>query len=376
MTPRIAFYAPMKPLDHPVPSGDRQLGRLIRRALMEAGHDVAIGARTRTWSRHGGPEQETLRDAAEAEAETVIAEWHGAPSPPADLWFTYHLYHKAPDWIGPRVADAFGLPYVVAEASRALKQEHGPWALGFASADTALKRASAVIALHQEDADGLSAVVPAERIRLLPPFIDTTAFAERPATSGPHNPVRLLTIAMMRAGDKERSYRVLADALNRLAAYPWSLTIAGDGEAAERLRPLFPPDRTTWLGRVDPDRVPDLCGQSDVFVWPAVNEAFGLVFLEAQAAGLAVVGGRSGGVPDLVEHGTTGYLAPEGDAAGFADALRILFDHPDRIPIFGRAGQSAVLAHHGLKTGGASLSAILKAVAGDDALSSSGQKVS
>lgn len=373
MTLRVAFYAPMKPLDHPVPSGDRQLGRLIRRALIEAGHDVAIGATTRTWSRHGGPEQEALRAEAEAEAETIIAEWRDAPAPPADLWFTYHLYHKAPDWIGPRVADAFSLPYVVAEASRALKRAHGPWALGFASADAALKRAAAVIAMHQEDAAGLSAVVPAKRIRLVPPFIDTTAFPVRAMTSNPPKPVRLLTIAMMRAGDKERSYRVLADALNRLAAYPWTLTIAGDGEAAERLRPLFPPDRTTWLGRVDPDRVPDLCSKSDVFVWPAVNEAFGLVFLEAQAAGLAVVGGRSGGVPDLVEHGKTGYLAPEGDDSGFADALRTLFDHPERIPVFGRAGQSAVRDKHGLNTGGLSLSAILEAVVSDGTLSGSGQ---
>lgn len=372
MTLRIAFYTPMKPLDHPIPSGDRQLGRLIRRALIEAGHDVQIGATTRTWSRNGGPEQEELRDRAEAEAETVIAQWHDAPSPPADLWFTYHLYHKAPDWIGPRVAQAFGLPYVVAEASRALKRSQGPWALGFAAADTALSRAAAVIALHREDAVGLSAIVPAERIKLVPPFIDTSAFPERDLPAIPPKTVRLLTIAMMRAGDKEHSYRVLADALGRLTAYPWTLTIAGDGDTAERLRPLFPADRTTWLGRVEPDRVAALCRQHDVFVWPAVNEAFGLVFLEAQAAGLAVVGGRSGGVPDLVEHGKTGYLAAEGDASGFADALRRLFDHPDRIPAFGRAGRSAVLEKHGLQTGGSSLSAILEAVAGDAALSGPG----
>ena len=34
-----------------------------------------------------------------------------------DLWFTYHLYYKAPDWLGPRVAEALSIPYVVAEAS-------------------------------------------------------------------------------------------------------------------------------------------------------------------------------------------------------------------------------------------------------------------
>src|SRR3546814_1683340 len=42
------------------------------------------------------------------------------------LWFTYHLYYKAPDWIGPKVARALRIPYVVAEASVAYKRASGP----------------------------------------------------------------------------------------------------------------------------------------------------------------------------------------------------------------------------------------------------------
>src|SRR6185503_3774124 len=68
------------------------------------------------------------------------------------LWFTYHLYHKAPDWIGPRVADAVGIPYVVAEASFAPKrQANGPWRTGHAAVESALRRADAVIALNSAD---------------------------------------------------------------------------------------------------------------------------------------------------------------------------------------------------------------------------------
>jgi len=38
------------------------------------------------------------------------------------LWFTYHHYYKRPDWLGPRVSAALGIPYIVAEASHAAKR--------------------------------------------------------------------------------------------------------------------------------------------------------------------------------------------------------------------------------------------------------------
>ena len=41
---KIAFTAPMKPLDHPVPSGDRTMGRLIVKALESLGHEVTIAS--------------------------------------------------------------------------------------------------------------------------------------------------------------------------------------------------------------------------------------------------------------------------------------------------------------------------------------------
>ena len=45
-------------------------------------------------------------------------------------WFTYHLYHKAPDWIGPRISETLKIPYIIAEASYAAKQSGGPWDSG------------------------------------------------------------------------------------------------------------------------------------------------------------------------------------------------------------------------------------------------------
>jgi glycosyltransferase involved in cell wall biosynthesis len=79
-----------------------------------------------------------------------------------------------------------------------------------------------------------------------------------------------------------------------------------------------------------------------------VGEAYGVAFLEAQAAGLAVVAGRAGGVPAVVAEGETGLLVEEGDAGAFAQALRRLLDDPGRRRTMGEAARLRVLRHHDL----------------------------
>lgn len=339
------------------------MGRLIRQALTGAGHDVIIASPERSWSRHGGAEQDDIRQRCERAAHALVDHWRGSDELPG-AWVTYHLYHKAPDWIGPIVCDALGLPYIVIEASRAGKRKEGAWAQGFAAADRALARADAVVAMHAEDAVGLSGIVPKNRLHLLAPFIDTRRFQPGDQKQPFDNPraTNLVTVAMMRRGDKERSFRVLAEALSGLMAHDWTLTIAGDGDARQDLAGLFPAERTTWLGQVAPEQLGAVYAAGDLFVWPAVNEAFGLVFLEAQSAGLPVVAGRTGGVPDVVAEGITGYLATEADADDFAFALRRFLDAPETIASFGLRAQEKVSRNHTLARGQASLQNVLDVV--------------
>ncbi len=349
---KIAFYAPMKPLDHPVPSGDRELGRALVTALEGRGHEVRTASRFRAWSGEGGEEaQQALAAEAAREVPVILERWRGAGWRP-DLILTYHLYHKAPDWIGPALAEATGAPYAIVEASRALKRRDGPFAVGFAAADAALKRADAVFALHEDDAAGLAAIVPAERLHLLPPFIDAAPFAAVASDRPPGRPMRLLTVAMMRAGDKEASYDILAAALARLEDHAWHLTIAGDGPARDRILSRFPQARITALGAVARAALPAVYGAADIFLWPAVREAFGLVFLEAQAAGLPVVAGAAGGVPAIVRHGETGLIVPVGDSAAFAAAAAALIDDPDRVRRMGAAARRHVLSSHDIGVAG------------------------
>jgi glycosyltransferase involved in cell wall biosynthesis len=65
---------------------------------------------------------------------------------------------------------------------------------------------------------------------------------------------------------------------------------------------------------------------ADLFVMPTRQEAFGMVFQEAAAAGVPVVATRIAAVPEIVQDGQTGLLVPPGDPAALAHAIRVLID--------------------------------------------------
>src|SRR5690348_8123687 len=113
---RIAFYAPLKPADHPTPSGDRRMAQLFLDALRGAGHAPFVASRLRSYDRAGDRlRQARLARIGQAAAERLLWRWDREPHAAPELWFTYHLYYKAPDHLGPRVSSALGIPYVVAE---------------------------------------------------------------------------------------------------------------------------------------------------------------------------------------------------------------------------------------------------------------------
>ena len=96
---------------------------------------------------------------------------------------------------------------------------------------------------------------------------------------------------MHRYGDKLESYRIIAEALRHIETADWKLHIIGDGPARVEVESMFAPwgKQVKFLGQCDRDTVNSAYQQASVFVWPGVNEAFGMVYLEAQATGLPVV---------------------------------------------------------------------------------------
>jgi glycosyltransferase involved in cell wall biosynthesis len=143
---------------------------------------------------------------------------------------------------------------------------------------------------------------------------------------------------MMRPGDKLASYRILAAALDRLRHLPWTLDVVGDGEARDEVARLFSPlaQRVRFHGQIESKAdLKALYEAADLLVWPAVNEAYGMVLLEAQALGCAVIAGAYGGVASVVRDGETGMLTRPGDVMAFANALSELLQDRERLRALG-----------------------------------------
>ena len=372
---RIAYYAPLKSPTHGTPSGDRRVAGLLMDALARAGHRVQLASTFRTYDGDGDEaRQRALRAQGEALAAQYAGEWHARP-PAArpELWFTYHLYYKAPDYLGPAVSEALGIPYVVAEASYAAKRAHGAWALGHEATAAAIRKAALVIAPSRDDIGGLLQLIDEKRILHLPPFLDPAPYAaaraERARLRADLARERKLdpalpwiaVVAMMRTGDKLASYRVLAAALARLADVEYRVLVVGDGPARGEVEKLFD-ERATFYGALGQRRIAELLGACDLYAWPAVNEAYGMALLEAQAAGVPVVAAATRGVPDIVLDGRTGTLVPYGDEDAFAAALRELLLDAERRSVLGREAARHVAAERSLAAASARLQAALAAL--------------
>ena len=166
-------------------------------------------------------------------------------------------------------------------------------------------------------------------------------------TSGP------LVVSLSRLVPR-KGMDVLIEAADRLVpSYPdLAVAIGGDGRELDRLRRQAASSlaSVTLLGRVsDADRAA-LLGAADVFVMACRNrwmgleqEGFGIVFLEAAAAGVPQIAGDSGGAAEAVVHGVTGLVVDKPDDPGsVAEAVRTLLADPKLRKSMGTAGRARV----------------------------------
>ena len=343
---RIAFHAPLKAPDHPVPSGDRQMARLLLQALRAGGHDADVVSTFRSFLPSPDPERMRAVEAGAAREAGRLAEHFDREGAP-DLWFTYHSHYKAPDLLGPGLAARFGRPYVLAEASHAGKRAAGPWAAWHAANEAAIRAADRHVCLTARDAAGLMGLVAPPRMVALPPFLAPGPFGAAGRRPRGRDRVELVTVAMMRPGDKARSYAALAGALDALPPSPdWRLTLVGDGPERPAVEALFAgiaPARLRWAGEHDAAGVAAILADSDLYVWPGFGEAYGVAYLEAAAAGLPVLAMDCGGIASVVAAGVTGLLTPEDDPGAFTLALARLVADPATRERLGAAGRRMVL---------------------------------
>jgi N-acetyl-alpha-D-glucosaminyl L-malate synthase BshA len=135
--------------------------------------------------------------------------------------------------------------------------------------------------------------------------------------------------------------QVFAEVRKRM---PVKLVMVGDGPekaGAEQLaRELRVERDVLFLG--NQDCMEELLPLADVFLLPSSSESFGLVALEAMSAEVPVVASNAGGLPEVVEHGVTGYLHDSGHIEGFvASVLKLLTNDPLRRAMGRRARREA-----------------------------------
>ena len=174
--------------------------------------------------------------------------------------------------------------------------------------------------------------VPADRIEVIPNFIDVEQW--RPGLE----PCHRSTLApggeriVMHVSNFRPVKRVtdVIDTFARIAQeVPARLVMVGDGPdrpRAERLaRELGVRDDVVFLGKHQ--SVEELVACADLFLLPSETESFGLAALEAMACGAPVVASRTGGLPEVIDDGETGFLLEVGDVASMAQVgVRLLTD--------------------------------------------------
>ena len=333
---KIAFYAPLKPPDHHIPSGDRRMARNLYAALEKAGYDVFLASRYICYSKRWSDEYFDLRkNGALEEAERLIALWQRDGTRP-DLWFSFHNYCKAPDWLGMEICSRLDIPLVHGKPCKTGQGPNGEWDKWRVESQKSIDMAEANIVMTYNDRAYLESLVPKNRIYWMPPFLDTGLLqisdhleSGVDANSLWQGGLKLFAPAMMRPGAKMESYEILASALQKLDARQWSLVIAGSGPGFDDVKALFSWDkknRVNMIGEVSSGEIFHLIDHADVLTWPGWREAYGMVYLEAASRGCPVVALNNMGVPLVVEHERSGLLATPPDAATYAKCLARLMD--------------------------------------------------
>jgi N-acetyl-alpha-D-glucosaminyl L-malate synthase BshA len=186
--------------------------------------------------------------------------------------------------------------------------------------------------------------VPRDRIDVIPNFIDIDHW--RPgivpchrSSLAPAGEKIVMHVSNFRPVKRvEDVVEIFAHIAKKVAA---RLVMVGDGperpRAAARAQGLGIGDRVLFLGKHA--SVEELLSCADLFLLPSETESFGLAALEAMACGAPVVASRTGGLPEVVEHGVSGYLFPPGSVGEMAEAGIEILSDPERRKAIAEAGR-------------------------------------
>ena len=262
----------------------------------------------------------------------------------------------------------YGIPHVMTmhslEALRPWKAEQlgGGYHLSTWCERTSAASATAVVAVSGGMRADILAAYPeisAERIRVIHNGIDTSEYHRDPATDVLERyGVDLGRPYVIFVGriTRQKGVPVLLRAASGLDRRAQLLLLAGQADTPEleaEVTDLVDGLRASrsgvmWIPQMLPKpEVIQLLSHATVFACPSIYEPLGIVNLEAMACETAVVGSRTGGIPEVVADGETGLLVPPGEPEPLAAALNTLIRDPDRAAAMGQAGRKRAVAEFG-----------------------------
>ena len=339
----------------------RELAPLVDLTVHCQGADRPDAVAHRPW--------DLLADANQAlqviSADLSMAAAVGPGMNSAQLLHSHTWYANLAGHLGAMLYD---IPHVMTmhslEALRPWKAEQlgGGYTVSSWCERVAAASAAAVVAVSDGmRADIMAAYpeIPAERIRVIRNGIDTTEYRPDPNTDVLERyGVDLARPYVIFVGriTRQKGVPVLLRAASGLIPEAQLVLLAGAADTQEQLAEvteLVDGLRATrsgvfWIPEMLPKHdVIQLLTHATVFAIPSIYEPLGIVNLEAMACGTAVVGSRTGGIPEVVADGETGLLVSAGEPEPLAAALNTLLSDPDRAAAMGQAGRKRAVAEFG-----------------------------
>jgi starch synthase len=338
----------------------RELAGLVDLTVHCQGKDRPDAVAHRPWDLLSGTNQ------ALQTVSTDLAMTAGAEG--ADLVHSHTWYAN----LGGHLASLlYGVPHVVTmhslEPLRPWKAEQlgGGYEISSWCERVSATAAAAVIAVSDGmRADILSAYpeIDPDKVRVIRNGIDTTEYAADPGTDvlGRHgiDPARPYVVFVGRI-TRQKGVPVLLRAAAELDPAAQLVLCAGQADTPELLdevTELVDGLKATrsgviWIPEMLPKQdVIQLLTHAAVFACPSLYEPLGIVNLEAMACGTAVVGSRVGGIPEVVDDGTTGLLVPADDPPALAQALNTVVGDPALAGSMGQAGRDRAVSEFGWRT--------------------------
>lgn len=159
----------------------------------------------------------------------------------------------------------------------------------------------------------------------IPNPIDTTLYRPKASVDARkrlHLPLdkKLMLFAAMKASDKRKGIDYLMQACKMMRVHEREMALLIAGKKGTELTKAF--SLPTYApGWVSPEKMIDLYHAADLFVTPSLQDNLPNTIMEAMACGTPCVGFRTGGIPEMIDHGKTGYVAKYKDAEDLAQGI-------------------------------------------------------